>query len=59
MRWLICRWCHGRCDPGELVDGICLDCLEEEKQRQERSRTVVRIMNSHCEQMELNLGGHE
>lgn len=59
MRQLICRWCHGRCDPGDLVDGVCLDCLEAERQRQERSRTVVRIMNSPCYQMELNLGGHK
>ena len=22
MRQLICRWCHGRCDPGDLVDGM-------------------------------------
>lgn len=54
MKGIECPICHGRCDPGDLVNGVCLDCLEAERQRQERSRTVVRIMNSPCYQMEMN-----
>ena len=50
-----CRWCKSNCDNGEIMGGVCLDCLEEEKQEQLRADTVVRIMNSPSYQMELNL----
>ena len=50
-----CRRCKSNCDNGEIMSGVCLDCLEEEKQEQLRADTVVRIMNSPSYQMELNL----
>lgn len=50
-----CKRCGGNCDNGELVGGICLECLEEERQEQLRANTVVKIMNSPSYQMELNL----
>lgn len=54
MRYLECRWCHGRCDPGDLIDGICLECLEEEQQRIIRKRSVAQIMSSQYEQLEID-----
>ena len=50
----ICKSCGGHCDEGEIVGHICLECMEEERQRQIKSETVVRIMNSPFEQMELD-----
>lgn len=50
-----CRQCGGNCDNGELVGGICLECLEEERQRQIRAATVVKILNSPSYQMEMKL----
>lgn len=31
----ICVKCHGECDPGELVNGMCYECRMEEKQQNE------------------------
>ena len=56
---IICKRCEGNCDNGEIVGGMCLDCLEEEKQEQLRADTVVRIMNSPSYQMELGLIGSQ
>lgn len=50
-----CDRCGGNCDNGELVGGICLECMEEERQEQIRANTVIRIMNSPSYQMELEL----
>lgn len=40
----VCSECKGRCDPGEMIGGICFDCrmkLEnKEKVRQEADRIV-------------------
>lgn len=34
----VCKKCKGNCDAGELVGGICPECLEKmEKQRRRRS----------------------
>lgn len=49
--------CHGRCDPGEMIGGICLECREEEEQRIVRRDNVVSMMNSPFKQLELNFGG--
>lgn len=51
----ICVRCHGNCDAGELIGNVCMDCIEEDKQKQMRITRVVRIINSPFEQMELNL----
>ena len=52
-----CKVCGGNCDNGELVGGICLECLEEEQQRQIRAASVAKMMNSQSYQMELRLEG--
>lgn len=51
----ICVRCHGNCDAGELIGNVCIDCFEEEKEKQIRTSHVARIINSPFEQMELNL----
>ncbi len=50
---LKCRKCPGNFDPGDLVNGVCLDCLEEEKMEQLRNNRITNIMRSPCVQMEL------
>lgn len=52
---VVCRKCRGNYDPGEIVGGICIDCLEEEKQEQLRQSRVAKIISSPSYQMELNL----
>ncbi|MBO5208036.1 MAG: hypothetical protein J6B68_01690 [Lachnospiraceae bacterium] len=50
-----CKKCGYNYDNGELIDGICPECMEEERQEQIRANTVVRMMNSPSYQMELEL----
>lgn len=52
---VVCEKCGGNCDNGELVGGICPECLEEERQRQIRQDSVIKIMHSQSYQMELRL----
>ena len=56
MKGIECTSCHGLCDPGEIIGGVCLECLENERQRQIRADEVNRIMQSKSYQMELKLG---
>lgn len=51
---VICKRCGGYCDNGELIGGICPDCMEEERQEQIRVDNVSNMMRSRYEQMELN-----
>lgn len=53
MKGIECQSCHGLCDPGEIVGGICIECLESERQRQIRADEVNKIMQSKSYQMEL------
>lgn len=41
-----CRKCGGNCDPGEIVGGICIECMEQERQMQIRHEHAVRIITS-------------
>lgn len=50
-----CKVCGGNYDNGELVGGVCTDCIEEEQQRQIRASSVAKMMNSQSYQMELRL----
>lgn len=43
-KMVICERCKGYCDNGEIIGGICLECAEEERQRQSRAEAVSRIM---------------
>ena len=52
----ICRRCKGNCDSGELVGGICTECLEKDRHEQERADRLARMMNSPSFQMEMDAG---
>lgn len=54
---VICKVCGGNCDNGEVVGGICLECLEEEQIRQIRAASVAKLVNSQSYQLELGLEG--
>ena len=55
----ICRICKGNCDSGELVGGICPECLEEERRDQERKGILGRMLNGPFRQMgtDVEAGG--
>ena len=57
MKTYECHVCHGMCDPGELIGGVCPECIEEERQRKIRSESVIKMMHSQSYQMELSLEG--
>lgn len=48
-----CRRCGANCDCGELVNDVCTDCLEEEKQEQIKRTSIVKIINGPFYQMKL------
>ncbi len=39
-----CRECGGNCDAGELHNGVCEDCISEEKARQERDKKRAELL---------------
>lgn len=52
---ITCRRCGANCDNGEMIGGICTDCLEDEKDEQIRASNFAKLINSPSYQMELNL----
>ena len=52
-----CSECHGLCDPGELVGGKCLECLEKERLARVTQNKIVSLLNAPWEQMKLDFGG--
>ena len=52
-----CSACHGNCDPGELVNGVCLECLENKRQAMVTQNKAVSLLNAPWEQMKLEFGG--
>lgn len=52
-----CPKCHGIYDPGEMINGICIDCREQERLRIIRRENYNKIQNSPFVQMELRIGG--
>lgn len=54
MRYRKCRVCGGHVDAGELINGICLDCLEErEKEKDIQYRMQKMVMASDYKQMNM------
>lgn len=49
-----CSECHGNCEPGEMVNGVCLECLEKKrltmvtKSRMVQSSEVLWEQGSDC-----------
>lgn len=54
MKGIECPICHGRCDPGEMIGGVCLECREKEEQRQNSADRVSRVINSGYKQLSFN-----
>lgn len=54
---VVCIVCGGNFDNGELVGGVCPECIEEERRQQIRQDSVVKMMNSQSYQMEMRLEG--
>ena len=52
-----CSVCGGNCDPGEIVNGVCLECMENKRQAMVTQNKVVSLLNAPWEQMKLELGG--
>lgn len=48
-----CQFCHYNYDPGEIVAGKCIDCMEKERKMQARSEHAFRVMTSPFYQMDL------
>lgn len=42
MRTYECHICHGKCDPGELENGVCFDCRSEAVKMEDARRLRVR-----------------
>lgn len=54
MRYNECRICDSHVDAGELVNGICLDCLEEkEKEKDIQYRMQKMVMARDYKQMDM------
>ena len=52
-----CSECHGNCDPGELVSGVCIECLEKERIAMISQSNMVKLLEAPWEQMKLDFGG--
>lgn len=50
---IVCERCGGNCDPGEIVQGICLECMEEQRMEIVRSSKITRLMSAPFHQMTL------
>lgn len=48
-----CDKCECLCDPGDLINGVCDDCREEEEQEQDRHQKIGWMLNASSRQMEL------
>lgn len=51
MNGIECPICHCRCDPGEMIGGVCLECREKEEQRQTSEDKLSKVMNSGYKQL--------
>lgn len=54
-----CRKCGYTYDLGDLVNGVCEDCRNEEEEKERRSSVIFKMMNGKWNQMELNIGKEE
>ena len=52
-----CSVCGGNCDPGELVGGVCVECLEKQRITIVMQNKIFSLLNAPWEQMKLDFGG--
>lgn len=48
-----CRICGCMCDPGDLQNGVCDYCREEEAKEEFRSRKLDEMLHSDYEQIKF------
>lgn len=48
-----CDKCGCLCDPGDLVNGICDDCRQQERKQEENQETLLRMMRGEVKQLRL------
>lgn len=48
-----CDKCGCLCDPGDLVNGICDDCREEEQKKEDGAEQFRQLMYGNVKQVEL------
>lgn len=53
MRNYECKICHGRCDPGELRQGMCPDCREAIEYKEHCQREAERVMTANFRQIRM------
>lgn len=46
-----CDKCGCLCDPGDLVNGICDDCREEEQKKEDGAEQFRQLMSGNAKQM--------
>ena len=51
-----CSVCGGNCESWELVDGVCLGCLEEQRIAIVTQSKVVSFLNAPWERRALEAG---
>ena len=52
-----CRKCDCNYDAGELIGGICIDCLEKQRERTKRENDIRQMLCQPAYQMMLDLKG--
>ena len=48
-----CKSCHCNCDPGDLINGICDDCREAERQKEKQNEEMSMMLHAEYEQIRL------
>ena len=48
---LACRICGCLCDPADTINGICDDCREEMRYKEEKREEAEMMMNAEFQQM--------
>lgn len=56
---LRCRICDCICDPGDLRNGVCGDCRNEEQKEKKRKQEKIRLANANFKQLRLEDILHE
>lgn len=51
---LKCRICNCNCDPGDLVNGVCDDCREEEQSKAEIEKQMERFEKAEFTQLRID-----
>lgn len=54
-----CDKCGCLCDPGDLLNGVCDDCREDEKKQEESREVMLRMMHGEAKQLRLEDILHE